>query len=105
MKEPIIQNLFPTPVYMTNMDRPFTKQELNFVENEKKHTTKNDGNTSSIDNYILNRKELKEVDTKVSEKKFLKIDLMELGKKYDPNNPKHNKELKILKDEIEVLDN
>jgi|TARA_A100001391_G_scaffold62943_1_gene39206 uncharacterized protein (TIGR02466 family) len=61
MKEPIIQNLFPTPVYMTNMDRPFTKQELNFVENEKKHTTKNDGNTSSIDNYILNRKELKNI--------------------------------------------
>tara|TARA_R100001079_G_C4419868_1_gene139259 strand:+ start:153 stop:776 length:624 start_codon:yes stop_codon:yes gene_type:complete len=61
MKEPIIQNLFPTPVYMTNMDRPFTKQELNFVENEKKHTTKNDGNRSSIDNYILNRKELKNI--------------------------------------------
>jgi uncharacterized protein (TIGR02466 family) len=61
MKKPIIQNLFPTPIYMTNMDRPFTKQELKFVKNQKNHTTKNDGNTSSIDNYILNRKELKNI--------------------------------------------
>ena len=35
MKEPTIQNLFPTPIYMTNMDRPFTKQELQFVEKQK----------------------------------------------------------------------
>jgi hypothetical protein len=40
MKEPIIQNIFPTPIYMTNMDRGFTKQELKFVEEQKKHCTK-----------------------------------------------------------------
>jgi len=61
MKEPTIANLFPTPIYMTDMDRPFTKQELKFVEVQKNHTTKNEGNVSSIDNYILNRKELKNV--------------------------------------------
>jgi len=65
VKEPVIQNLFPTPIYMTNMDRPFTKQELQFVKNQKNKTNKNDGNTSSLDNYILNRKELKNI------KKFL----------------------------------
>jgi len=65
MKEPTIQNLFPTPIYMTNMDRPFTKQELQFVEKQKKHCTKNVGNISSKDNYILNRKEFKNI------KKFL----------------------------------
>ena len=65
MKKPVIQNLFPTPIYMTNMDRPFTKQELQFVKNQKNKTNKNDGNTSSLDNYILNRKELKNI------KKFL----------------------------------
>jgi len=65
VKEPIINNLFPTPIYMTNMDRPFTKQELQFVNKQKNHCTKNDGNVSSIDNYILNRKELKNI------KKFL----------------------------------
>jgi len=61
VREAVIQNLFPTPVYMTNIDRPFTKQELKFVENQKNHTTKNDGNIRSLDNYILNRKELKNI--------------------------------------------
>jgi len=65
MKEPTIQNLFPTPIYMTNMDRPFTKQELKFVEEQKKHCTKNQGNINTKDNYILNRKEFKNI------KKFL----------------------------------
>src|SRR6056300_1590836 len=61
MKEPTIANLFPTPIYINNLDRPFTKQELKFVENQKNHTTKNEGNVSSIDNYIINRKELKNI--------------------------------------------
>jgi ABC-type transporter lipoprotein component MlaA len=65
MKEPIIQNLFPTPIYMTNIDRPFTKQELKFVEKQKNHCTKNEGNVNTKDNYILNRKEFKNI------KKFL----------------------------------
>jgi len=65
VKEPTIQNLFPTPIYMTNMDRPFTKQELKFVEEQKKHCSKNEGNINTKDNYILNRKEFKNI------KKFL----------------------------------
>jgi uncharacterized protein (TIGR02466 family) len=65
MKEPIIQNLFPTPIYMTNIDRTFTKQELQFVENQKNHCVKNTGNINTKDNYILNRKEFKNI------KKFL----------------------------------
>jgi len=50
---------------MTNMDRPFTKQELKFVEEQKKHCSKNEGNINTKDNYILNRKEFKNI------KKFL----------------------------------
>lgn len=65
VKEPTIHNLFPTPIYMTNMDRPFTKQELQFVEKQKNHCTKNQGNINTKDNYILNRKEFKNI------KKFL----------------------------------
>jgi len=61
MNEPIIHNLFSTPIYTTKMDRGFTKQELQFVQEQKKHMTKNEGNTSSIDNYILNRKEFKNI--------------------------------------------
>ena len=65
MIEPIIHNLFPTPVYITKIKRPFTKQELQFVNNQKNHCTKNAGNINTKDNYILNRKEFKNI------KKFL----------------------------------
>ena len=61
MIEPIIQNLFPTPIYTTKINRKFTKKESTFFYNQKKHIVSNDGNTSSIDNYILNRKEFKNI--------------------------------------------
>jgi uncharacterized protein (TIGR02466 family) len=65
MKEPIIQSIFPTPIYTTKIDRGFTKQELEFVKQQKKHCTNNQGNINTKDNYILNRKEFKNI------KKFL----------------------------------
>jgi len=65
VREPIINNIFPIPVYTTEIDRRFTKQELNFVKEQKKHCSKNTGNINTKDNYILNRKEFKNI------KKFL----------------------------------
>ena len=65
MRESIIQNLFPIPIYMSNIDRSFTKQELQFVDNQKNKCSKNSGNINTKDNYILNRKEFKNI------KKFL----------------------------------
>lgn len=65
MRESIIQNLFPIPIYMSNIDRTFTKQELQFVDNQKNKCSKNSGNINTKDNYILNRKEFKNI------KKFL----------------------------------
>jgi uncharacterized protein (TIGR02466 family) len=65
MKEPIIESLFPIPIYSTKIDREFTKQELHFLKEQKNHYTKNTGNISTKDNYILNRKEFKNI------KKFL----------------------------------
>ena len=65
MKEPIINNIFPTPVYLTKIDREYTKEELNFVKEQKKHCKKNAGNIYTKDSYILNRKEFKNI------KKFL----------------------------------
>ena len=65
MKKAIIENLFPIPIYMSNIDRPFTKQELQFVDNQKNKCNKNTGNINTKDNYILNRKEFKNI------KKFL----------------------------------
>mgnify|MGYP003145882340 CR=1 FL=1 len=65
MTKPVINYIFPTPVYQTKINRGFTKQELNFVEEQKKHCIKNQGNINTKDNYILNRKEFKNI------KKFL----------------------------------
>ena len=65
MKKPVIHSIFPTPIYTTKIDRGFTKQELNFVKEQKKHCSNNQGNTNTKDNYILNRKEFKNI------KKFL----------------------------------
>ena len=61
MKEPIIENLFPIPIYMSNIDRKFTKQELQFIIKQKKHCVKNKGNINTKDNYILNKKEFKNI--------------------------------------------
>jgi uncharacterized protein (TIGR02466 family) len=65
VKKPLIQNLFATPIYMSNIDRTFTKKELQFVTKQKKHCINNQGNINTKDNYILNRKEFENI------KKFL----------------------------------
>ena len=63
--KPIIHSIFPIPIYTTKIDRGFTKQELQFVKQQKKHCKNNEGNINTEDNYILNRKEFKNI------KKFL----------------------------------
>ena len=60
--KPIINNLFSTPIYTTKIDRGFTKQELQFVNEQKKHCKNNQGNINTKDNYILNRKEFKNIN-------------------------------------------
>ena len=37
MNTPTIHSLFPIPIYTISMDRGFTKQELQFVNEQKKH--------------------------------------------------------------------
>lgn len=57
MKEPLIQNLFPTPVYISMLNRKLNKKELSFIDKIKSDTYKNEGNTTSNNNYILKEKE------------------------------------------------
>jgi uncharacterized protein (TIGR02466 family) len=52
--EPEIAGIFPTPVYVSHMDRPFTKKEMQIFENAEKVTVQNVGNITSANNYILN---------------------------------------------------
>ncbi len=87
MKEPIIENLFPIPIYISNIDRKFTKQELKFVNEQKKHCVNNKGNINTKDNYILNRKEFKNI------KKFIDKSCQDYLEKII--SPKNNIELYI----------
>ena len=66
MQDPIIHSLFSTPIYYTKMNRGFTKQELNFVNEQKKHCSKNEGNINTTDNYILNRNQFKNLHKMLS---------------------------------------
>jgi uncharacterized protein (TIGR02466 family) len=56
MIESTINGIFPTPIYISKLDRELTPLELKFVDKNKKDFYKNDGNITSNNNYILNGK-------------------------------------------------
>ena len=43
MTKAVIHSVFPIPIYTTSMERGLTKQELQFVNQQKKHCFKNEG--------------------------------------------------------------
>jgi uncharacterized protein (TIGR02466 family) len=53
MKKLTLHALFPTPVILTNIEREFTKEELDFFNKQSEATRENTGNTTSLDNYLL----------------------------------------------------
>ena len=55
----MIENLFPTAVGFYEVDKPVTTKELQFIKDLE--TRANDGNTTSIDNYLLKSKEMKRI--------------------------------------------
>jgi len=71
MKEAIIHGIFPTPVYVSKLERKLTSLELKFIDKNKKNTHKNEGNITSNNNYILNEKPFlnikKELDLRVKD--------------------------------------
>ena len=103
MIKPIIHSIFPTPVYATKIDRGFTKQELQFVKQQKNHCTSNEGNINTKDNYILNRKEFKNIkkfldkhckeylDTVICPKKNLELYITQSWLNYTEANQYHHK--------------
>jgi len=56
MEETNIYSIFPTPIYISKLNRKLTASELRFVEKNKKDSFKNEGNITSNNNYILNEK-------------------------------------------------
>ena len=71
MTESTINSIFPTPIYMSKLDRSLTPLELKFVDKSKKDFCKNDGNITSNNTYILNEKPFtnikKELDKRVQD--------------------------------------
>jgi uncharacterized protein (TIGR02466 family) len=71
MSEIHINNIFPTPVYTSRLDRKLTEEELLFIDKNKLNINRNENNTVSNDNYILNNKEFKnlkeELDLRVQD--------------------------------------
>ena len=61
MIESKILGLFPTPVYISELNRPLTIEENFFIEKTKLDVHNNEGNKTSNDNYILNNKEFKDI--------------------------------------------
>ena len=59
MTEAVINGIFPTPVYISKLNRKLTTKELSFIDKTKLDVYKNEGNTTSNDNYILNNKNFK----------------------------------------------
>ena len=55
----MINNLFPTAVGFYELDKPVTEKELQFIKDLE--TRANDGNTTSVDNYLLKSKEMKRI--------------------------------------------
>ena len=71
MIESNINGIFPTPIYISKLNRELTPLELKFVDKNKKDFYKNDGNITSNNNYILNEKPFanikKELDLRVQD--------------------------------------
>ena len=69
--EATINGIFPTPIYISKLDRELTSLELKFVDKNKKDFYKNEGNITTNNNYILNEKPFtnikKELDLRVQD--------------------------------------
>jgi uncharacterized protein (TIGR02466 family) len=52
--DPLVNQLFPTPAVFSKLPRKYTDEEIAFVQKCSNNITKNTGNTTSIDRYVLN---------------------------------------------------
>ena len=67
--EATINGIFPTPIYISKLNRDITSKELSFIDKTKLDTYNNEGNTTSNDNYILNQ----EIFKSLKEELYLRI--------------------------------
>jgi uncharacterized protein (TIGR02466 family) len=60
-----ISSIFSTPIYFSKLDRKLSTKELLFVEKNKNLFYKNQGNLTSLDNYVLDKKEFKDLKKEI----------------------------------------
>jgi uncharacterized protein (TIGR02466 family) len=65
MNEPVIHGLFPTPVVFSTTGREFTEQELEFVKKSGETTYKNEGNTTSLNRYVVEEPEMATIKSEI----------------------------------------
>lgn len=82
MNQPNFELLFPVPVMFNSMDRDFTQAELDYLNSHSDKTYQNQGNTTSLNNYILNEPEMKDLHDFVQSQVQLYMD-----KVYKPKYP------------------
>lgn len=63
-----VHSLFPEPVVITSLEREFTKTEMDTFKMLSKDTVKNRGNRTSVNSYVLDLPELKELKDIIEEK-------------------------------------
>jgi uncharacterized protein (TIGR02466 family) len=80
-----LHNLFPQPIGIYKLDRDLTVKELSFIKGQE--TRSNTGNTTSVDNTILRRKEM----TKLRD--FIETSVADYFAQV--HNPKHKVNLRI----------
>jgi uncharacterized protein (TIGR02466 family) len=61
LNSPIIENLFPTPVYTTKLHRNLSKKELGIIKKLSNDVYKNIGNVTSNNKNVLNLSELSDL--------------------------------------------
>jgi len=63
-----IHAIFPQPVYFSKLERALTTEELKTIDAYKAKTYKNDGNTTSNDNTVLENKTLQNLKKDLNKK-------------------------------------
>tara|TARA_R110000787_G_scaffold75093_1_gene166574 strand:+ start:1923 stop:2555 length:633 start_codon:yes stop_codon:yes gene_type:complete len=62
-----IEGLFPTPIYLSSLEKAYSKKELSFFKKNLKNNRPNTGNFTSNDNYVLNNPCLKNLKKNLEE--------------------------------------
>lgn len=53
-----IHSIFPFPIYRADMKQKITEHDIDYIKNQQQKSTKNEGNLTSKENYLLNKKQL-----------------------------------------------